>query len=101
MRVEMLKSGERGTIEARVHDPLPNAPEWMRIRPDQVGGRIMTLPDDHVFERSAGQFGAPREIVDAARRFLAGDADQTATEACVAEVLTEWSRTSSPPQALA
>ena len=92
MRVEIPRNSEPGTVEVWISKAPANVPRWLRIRPANVGGRFETRPEGHVFEEFAGEVGPPGKIVDAARRFLGGEADQANTEAVIEQNLTEWSR---------
>ncbi|MEA2512882.1 MAG: hypothetical protein QOJ59_2369 [Thermomicrobiales bacterium] len=93
MRVQILESKESSTLEMTIHQPLPRVPAWIRMQTHGDRPQFWTLPPGHYLERTEGRYGCPREMVATGRRFLAGEIDQAAAEAQLADALAGWSRT--------
>lgn len=89
MTVEFLNA-EDGTVQLRTINAPANAPEWLLIKPDGEKAKMLALPTNHFFDGRSGQWGASAEIVDAARRYLAGELDKAAAEQSIAASLTWW-----------
>jgi hypothetical protein len=79
------------TIQVFVYDRMPNVPQWIQISLKPTARPFWTIPGDHYFEISEGQFGLPKELLAAAKRLDEGEIDQATAERKIAELLAIWS----------
>jgi hypothetical protein len=95
MHVE-IEQRQPGAIQIFAYDRLPNVPQWILVQLDPGANPFWTLPPDHYFEHTAGEYGFPGELQSIARRFVAGEIDQSTAEAAFTGVLEGWSRATTP-----
>jgi hypothetical protein len=90
MRVEIRNAEDPNTIYLSVTGAGSGVPAVMLVTPDHQGHPFASVPPGHRFEGYRGDFGAPRELVVAARDVLAGRIDRPTAEAEFARILARW-----------
>src|SRR5262249_32799549 len=90
MRVEIGDAEDPNTVYVRVTGAGSGIPAVTLVRPDHEGHPFASVPPGPRFEGYRGDFGAPRELVVAARDVLARRIDRPTGEAEFTRILARW-----------